>query len=153
MEVRKAKGCLADLVLPLYWVALIIGLIYAGSIIGVMIGWLDAIPGWLRQMGPGGSELKLWFYAARLGMWGLIWLGSAAVYTLRRWGILPFSLGFIGFLVLDLVVRTRWIYSAALLVLPLLVILVARSYVFQHRAEALPEARKLSGWDDQDKID
>ena len=151
MEIPKAKGCLSYLTLPWYWLSLIIGLLYLGSIFGVLVGWLARMPGLLRSEGPLGSELPIWFYGARLGLWVLVWLGSAAVYTLRRWGILVFSLGFIGFVVLNLVVGAGWVYSAVMLIWPVLVIWISRSYVFQHRAEKLPVARKLSGWEDQDK--
>lgn len=143
MEVKKAKGCLSDLILPWYWLSLVTALIYLGAILALLFGWSKGMPKILAQTGPNGIALPIWFYAIKLGLWSIIWLGSGAIYTLRRWGLILFSLGFAGLLALDLVFHTAWVVSAVMMIFPVMVILVSRGYVFEHKSEELPPARIL----------
>lgn len=149
MEVKKAKGCLSDFILPWYWLSLVTALVYLGSILAAWIGWSKGMPSFLVQTGQGGTALPLWFYAIKLGLWIVIWLGSGMIYVLRRWGLVLFSLGFTGLLVVDLVFRSGWIISAVMMIFPVIVILIARGYVFQHRSEELPTARELGAGDER----
>lgn len=149
MEVKKAKGCLSDFILPCYWLSLVTALVYLGSILAAWIGWSKGMPGFLAQSDPNGTALPLWFYAVKLGFWIIIWLGSGMIYVLRRWGLVLFSLGFTGLLVMDLVFGSGWIISAVMMAFPVIVLLIARGYVFQHRSEELPAARELGAVDDK----
>ena len=149
MEVKKAKGCLSDFILPCYWLSLVTALFYLGSILSLLLGWSKGMPRFLAQSGPNGIALPIWFYAVKLGLWIVIWLGSGMIYVLRRWGLVLFSLGFIGLLVVDLVFRSGWIISAVMMIFPVIVILIARGYVFQHRSEELPATRELGAEDEK----